>query len=100
GKQQILSDRVVQDEALQPAVLSHQCDAVDARVARVVQADLLPSDEHFAGADRINAEKHPGKLGAAAAPQPGPAEDLPFVQGEADVVDPGAGLQVARLKQC
>src|SRR6185312_10320735 len=53
-----------------------------------------------AGADRIDAEKHPGKLGAAAAHQPGQAEDLPFVQGETDVVDPGAGLQVARLKQC
>ena len=71
-----------------------------ARVARVVQADLLPSDEHLAGADRIDAEQHPGKLGAAAAHQPGQAEDLAFVQGEADVVDPGAGLQVARLEQC
>ena len=99
GQQQILPDGVVQDEALQPAVLRHKGDAVVAGIAGVVQADLLPSDEHLAGADRIDAEQHSGKFGAAAAHQPGQAEDLAFVQGEADIVHPGSGLQVACLEQ-
>ena len=99
-QQQVLPDGVVQDEALQPAVLRHQRDAVDDGVARVGQVDLLPSDEHLAGADRVDAEQHPGQLGAAAAHQPGQAEDLACVQGEGlTSLHPGAGLQVARLEQ-
>ena len=58
------------------AVLRHEGDAVVAGVAGVVQTDLLPSDEHLAGADRVDAEQHSGKFGAAAAHQPGQAEDL------------------------
>src|SRR4051794_33227023 len=97
-QQEVLVDRVLQDQALLATVFKDEGDAGPLRAAGAAQVDLPTTDADLARVEPVDPEQTPRELCSAASHEAGEAEDLAGAQLERDAVDPRAGLQVGRLE--
>src|SRR3954454_16934087 len=86
---------MVEDQALNAAILRDERDASANRFLRSADSDALPADEDLASVDAVDAKDRARQLGTPAAHQTGKTENLPRIEVEAHVWHAASGGKIA-----